>query len=137
MGTDIWINVERKSRRYKRYKYGKEYFFVGRYYIMFSFLASARSEFEALYPPRGLPEDMSKTTLRKYKEGESDYHTCSWLTTSEFRECIDHAKKAAEELKIKFSPQFDPRPDYERIYQYMKEGDEAGEPSRIVFWFDN
>lgn len=136
MGTDIWINVERKSRRYRRYKYGKEFFFARRYYILFGFLASARSEFEALYPPRGLPKDISKTTLRKYKDGEEDFHTCSWLTTSEFRECIDHANNTAEKLN-RINNQFDPRPDYERIYQCMKESEDEGEPARIVFWFDN
>lgn len=134
MGTDIWINIEYRSRKTKNYKYARE-FYGKRLYSVFGILAGARTDIEPIYPPRGLPNDVTRLTYRKYLNGEEDFHTASWLTSFEFRECLD----SVDEVIKNEEP--DTKKDwlrgYEKIYRYMKCYDDVGEPSRIVFWFDN
>ncbi len=135
MGTDIWIHIEYRSRKTKNYKYARE-FYGDRLYGVFGILAGERSEIEPIYPPRGLPNDITRLTYKKYKDDEPDFHTASWLTSSELRECLD----AVDEI-IKNEKRDNYNKDwlkcYEKIYRYMKYYDDVGEPSRMVFWFDN
>ena len=136
MGADIWIHVEHKPKDASWYAYGRE-FCVRRFYPLFGFMAGARSQYEPLFAPRGLPGDMSRTTCRKYKYGIPDFHTPSWLTVQEFKQCIDCAKAIAAAEGLCFSADYNPFEDYDMVYGYMERFDASGKDCRIVFWFDN
>ena len=135
MATDIWIHIEHRSRKRGKYVYDFEPD-RDRVYSLFGALAGTRGELEPLYEPRGLPEDITPETLAEYNLFEADAHTPSWLTTKELRECLDltikdYSDKYGEnEVKSWLK-------SYEWIYEYMKYSEDEGEPSRIVFWFDN
>ena len=135
MGTDIWIHIEYKCRKTKNYKHARE-FDGDRLYGLFGILAGARSEIEPIYPPRGLPDDVTRLTYKKYQDGEGDFHTASWLTASELRECLDSVDEIIKQEK-KDAYNKDWLKGYEKIYRYLKYYDDIGEPSRMVFWFDN
>ena len=150
MGTDIRIHVEYLDCKTKQYTHANEDFRRDRCYLLFDLLGGGRGNKNPLYYPRGLPGDLSDETLRCYKYGESEFHHASWLTTMEFRECLDAFYETPKEDNIPedLSQKLDSimhdlpsRPDpmicYEQIYCYMKSSDDDGEPSRIVFWFDN
>lgn len=89
-----------------------------------------------VFAPRGLPDDVTPETLEEYNLFKADAHTPSWLTTNNLRECLDLTIKeysdeyGEENVKSWLK-------SYEWIYDYMKYSDDEGEPSRIVFWFDN
>lgn len=138
MATDIWIHIEYKSRKNKKYKYAGE-FDGDRLYGVFGILAGARSAIEPLYPPRGLPGDVCESIYRAYKDFQSDAHTPSYLYTDELRECLDTVDEVIHEYYAKEDTIYDPDwlKTYEYIYSYMRTCDEEGEPARMVFWFDN
>lgn len=133
MATDIWIHVEHRSRN----KYVYDFEADGeRIYALFGALAGTRGTIDPIYDPRGLPDDVSPEVLEEYRLFEGDAHTPSWLTTIEFRKCLDltikvlSKKEDENNVKTWFQP-------YEKIYEYMKYCESEGESSRIVFWFDN
>ena len=138
MGTDIWIHIEYKSRKPNKYIHADFKPDKKRVYSLFGALAGASGDIAPIYEPRGLPDDITQKTWKEHKDGEGDFHTESWLTSQELRECIDLVIKewtskddtTIEETKDVLS-------SYERIYNYMKDSDDEEEPSRIVFWFDN
>ena len=133
MATDIWIHVEHRSRN----KYVYDFEADGeRIYALFGALAGTRGTIDPIYDPRGLPDYVSPEVLEEYRLFEGDAHTPSWLTTIEFRKCLDltikvlSKKEDENNVKTWFQP-------YEKIYEYMKYCESEGESSRIVFWFDN
>ena len=134
MATDIWIHIEHKSRKTNNYVY--DYEADGdRIYALFGALAGTRGSFY-LYDPRGLPKDISPEVLAEYQSWEEDAHTPSWLTTKELRKCLDMTiNELSKEYDIKEVKSW--LKSYEGIYEYMKYSEDEGEPSRIVFWFDN
>lgn len=134
MATDIWIHIEHKSRKTNKYVY--DYEADGdRIYALFGALAGLRGSFY-LYDPRGLPKDISPEVLKEYQSWGEDAHTPSWLTTEELRKCLDLTiKKLSKEYDMKEVKSW--LKNYEKIYEYMKYSEDEGEPSRIVFWFDN
>lgn len=86
MGTDIYIHIEHKSRKKKRFVYDFEA--EGeRAYLLFGVMAGIRGDYDALFEPRGLPKDVSSEIKEEYKEFGG--HTPSWLTTEEFFKCLD------------------------------------------------
>ncbi len=111
-----------------------------RYYPMFYAMAGIRRVpcFEQLFKPRELPGDITQLTYDRYIENKCEYHTRSWLTTEELKECIDSVKDIS--IRI-YHDDLQTVDDYLgvycRLYQYMKELEDRGEPARIVFWFDN
>ena len=133
MATDIWIHIEHKSRKTNKYVYDFEAD-GERIYALFGVLAGTRGSCEPIYEPRGLPDDITPKTLKIYKEFGVDAHTPSWLTTKELRECLDQTIKEYENGEEEIISWLKP---YENIYEYMKQSEDEGEPSRIVFWFDN
>ena len=139
MGTDIHIHVEylrRKKGKKPRWIHVNKDFEEYRNYQVFGILAGARSDIEPLFPPRGLPDDVSLETLRIHKDWEGDAHTESWLTTEEFGMCLN----ALEEIYKRRDPddyQDEWLKEYRLVHKYMKDSDDEGEPARIIFWFDN
>ena len=135
MATDIWIHIEHRSRKKNKYVYDFEAD-GERIYALFGALAGARGAIAPLYEPRGLPNDVSPEVLEEYRLFEGDAHTASWLNTEEIRRClyltITVLSKEEDEENVKTWLQA-----YEKIYEYMKYCDDEGEPSRMVFWFDN
>ncbi len=138
MATDIHIHVE-----YLRRKKGKkpcwidsgEEFDRERLYGVFGIMAGVRSDIMPLYPPRGLPDDITRETYKHYKDYEEDAHTESWLTTDEFSECLDAVDAIVRVRNPEVSDDW--LKSYRFIHKYMKDSDDEGEPARIIFWFDN
>lgn len=137
MGADIRIYMEYLERKSNKYKCIGE-FDGERLYGVFGIIAGVRSDIKPIYPPRGLPIDVNDSIYKKYT-GEPEYHTASWLSTSELRECLDAVyeifRKEDEEVGRTYDPDW--AKSYEQIYNYMKSSEEDGDPTRIVFWFDN
>lgn len=133
MGTDIHIHMEYRSRK-KQYRYGGKVY-GERLYGVFEVFAGVRLRDKPLFSPRGLPGDVTKAVLQAYKDWKPDNHHASWLTTAELRDCLDEAQKRL--VAVKEPADNDWLRPYERIYEYMMDYEKAGEPSRIVFWFDN
>ena len=132
MATDIWIHIEYHSKKKNKFVYAYEAD-GERIYPVLGALAGTRSYIEPIYEPRGLPEDVSRETLKEFNDFGADAHTPSWLITQEFRNCLDlvlqELQKEGNNLKtVKewLSP-------YEKIYDYMKSHEDDGEPCRIVF----
>ena len=135
MSTDIWIHLEHRSRKTDKYVYDFEVD-GSRIYALFGALAGARGDLNPPYPPRGLPDDITPETFNGYESFGDDAHTSSWLSTKEFRKCLDltidaYAKEHGQKSVMSWLK------TYEWIYEYMKYSEDVGEPSRIVFWFDN
>lgn len=134
MATDIHMHLEHKSRKTNKYVYDFEAD-GNRIYALFGALARVRGPFY-LYNQRGLPKDISPEVLAEYQSWGEDAHTPSWLTTNEFRKCLDLTiMKLSEEYDVKEVKSW--LKSYEWIYEYMKYCEDEGEQSRIVFWFDN
>ena len=135
MGTDIHIHIEHKSRKKKKYVYDFEAY-GERIYSLFGVLAGTRGDYEALYDPRGLPMDVSPEITEEYRTLGG--HTPSWLTTEEFGKCLDsYFEDCTKGAGNSEDYVRDWMSSYYKIYEYMKYSEEEGEPSRIVFWFDN
>ena len=135
MATDIWIHIEHRSKKSGKYVYDFEAD-GERIYALFGALAGTRGSIDPIYDPRGLPDEVSPEVLEEFRLFEGDAHTPSWLNTEEFRRCLDVTiktlSKKEDEKNVKTWLQA-----YEKIYEYMKYSEDEGEPSRIVFWFDN
>lgn len=139
MGTDIHIHLEyqqRKKGKKPRWMHVNKEFEEQRRYLMFGILAGARSDVEPLFPPRGLPDDITQKTLRDHDDWGGDAHTESWLTTEEFGMCLNTVEVIYKE-RYQDEYQEEWLEDYHHIYRYMKDSDDEGEPARIIFWFDN
>lgn len=138
MGTDIHIHVEylrRKKGKKPYWMHSGEEFCADRLYGVFGILAGLRSDINPLYPPRGLPGDITMETYRHYKDYDGEAHTASWLTTEEFGDCLDAVDVVVREQEPEASDDW--LKNYRLIHKYMKDSDDEGEPARIVFWFDN
>lgn len=149
MGTDIWVHAEYLNYRRRRYQHIDKEFLIYRSYLLFDILGCGRGRREPLYCQRGLPNDVTAKTYKEFKDGELDFHDASWLTTQEYRKCLDryceivNAKSGeAYEWRLDYiAPELEPDPkiiaDYERIYRCLKSSEDKGNPARVVFWFDN
>lgn len=135
MGTDIHMYIEHKSK--KTHKFVFDFGQWGeRIYNLFGTMAGTRGEYEAIYEPRGIPDDISPEVKEEYEiMWEGDAHTPSWLTTAEFRECLDLVIKHSDYNASNEIPSW--LKEYEWMYEFMKYNEEEGEPCRVVFWFDN
>ncbi len=121
--------MEYRSRKKKRYTYYDEYH-GERIYGLFEIMADVFIDTTPLFKSRGLPDDVTSQVLKLHKDFGGDRLVTSWLSTEEFRNCLDLAierySKDAPEGWLK---------DYELIYKYLKDSDNEDEPARIVFWF--
>lgn len=130
MSIDIIVFAEAKTG-----KTGKPYRFIeeldaDRNYNMFTAMGYKLADFKPLYEAKGLPGDVTKGVYLKYKKFGS-VRAPSWLTAQELLDCITFCEKLLDnEYDLEY---FD---SYRYIYKILKEYDDRGEPSRIVFWFD-
>ena len=137
MGADIHVHVEYYSSRKKSWIHSNVEFDTPRLYAMFSIMAYELSDIiRPLYRAKGLPGDITRQTYIEHRDYGGDAHTESWLTTDEFRECLDEVDSI---IRSNYPEHYDPEwlKEYELIYKYMKDSNDEGEPARIVFWFDN
>ena len=139
MGTDIHIYVENKHGR-KR----KSYHFMGsfdgdRIYGIFEALGVDMGVIKPLFEPRGLPGDVTNVVYKEYIDGKSDWHHASWLTTQELKECLLYAEQELKAYckRVGHEYQEDCTKSYWKVYAYAKDLEDPGEPSRIIYWFDN
>lgn len=135
MGTDIRIHMEYRHRKKKQYRYAGQFYgerLGGVYHVLMG--EWYEGEEKGPFPVRGLPGNVTRNVLEKYYVDKLDViHYASWLTTEEVRICLDEASKRYSE-DAGGDEWLQP---YEHIYSVMKDYEDAGEPCRIVFWFDN
>lgn len=130
---------------------------TSRNYKLFAVLANVRCYAnEALYPPRGMPDDADET-LRRVSEGV-DWHSHSWLTLNEFKACLHRVglypyKNTNSNAFYDWETisNYSDRPeDYTTVVNYCEEWilNENAEAMllnrsdiqpevRIIFWFDS
>ena len=132
MGISIVVHMEYRKRGKKQYLYAGR-FQADRYYVLFSLMAGYPSYAQPLYPARGIPGNVTKCVLEEYQSwkngGVAKY--ASWLTTDELEECVVEAHRLCGDETDDIWPE-----SYKEIFSYMKDYENAGEPCRIVFWFD-
>ena len=140
MATDIWIRLEYKQKVKNKYKYVyvPEMTQHGdRKYGLFAIMAGICWDYGVLYPVRGLPVDASPEIANEYNGAPTFFHHASWLSTEEFKNCLDRFVFFLTQDGIDPEEIEDSLKNYMNIYRYMKSWDEDGESVRIVFWFDN
>jgi hypothetical protein len=121
MGCDIHLYWESKDYYSNEWTLRKK-LEGDRDYFLFSLMAGVRNYYGAmpnLFPPRGIPQDVSLETLaeysvpynQRYEQNESqhwelgpyrrmthpDWHSASWLTRSEVAEVVEAHRKAWDE----------------------------------------
>ena len=139
MATDIWIHLEyKKSLNSDKWEHMTEPWGDRLYYIFGALVGERHPELEHI-PARGLPDNISDITLEKFKDGEGDFHTPSWVTAEELLHSINVADEA---IKIIYSEEgIEYKPNwcrfYQELYDIMATYDAIGKPARMVFWFDN
>ena len=129
MGVNIEIYAEARTG-----KKGKPYRFIGelnadRSYYMFTAMGYKLADFRPLYEAKGLPGDVTKVVYLEYKKYDC-FHTPSWLTAQELMDCITFCENLLDESDL---VSFD---SFRKIHDILKEYDDRGETSRIIFWFD-
>lgn len=136
MGCDIHLYVERKNRDAERYnpvcRFG-----IGRDYHLFALIAGVRNwnKWDVPYPPRGFPDNATYEAKDEYNQIEygkaipnPDWHTPSWLITSEMKRVLELYKEVSSEKNEDLLILCDLLESIEQ--HYMTD-------ARVVFWFDN
>lgn len=166
MGCDIHMFIEKRLSATDEWKldenhvksiedgvtYITEVSGTHRHYRLFGILAGVRGG-GCLYPPRGMPKDVSSDLVKNEEEHYYDEHHRSWLTLSEFKQCLLAAGYCLEDSKSTdafCSDRFDDQIDYVTIVNYCEEwvANEKAEAIllnrtdilpevRLIFWFDN
>ena len=106
-------------------------------YGLFAIMAGICWDYGTLYPVRGLPVDASPEIANEYNADSTFFHHASWLSTEEFKNCLDKFTFYLTQRGVEPSEIEDRLKNYMSIYRYMQSSDADGEPARIVFWFDN
>ncbi len=167
MGCDIHMFIEKRLRSTDPWQldehhvkepdesYLKETSCTGRNYEMFGAMAGVRRPDNAIFEERGIPSDVSPE-LKEEASGP-DWHSHSWLTPEEFKQCLDKCDYSVHDTystEAFYDGPWDKGPgDYTPIYRYCmkwleehavdnillgREKDPAYSPEiRLVFWFDN
>lgn len=131
MGISITVFAEaRTGKKGRPYRYIDE-LDAERNYFMFTAMGYELADFKPLYEAKGLPGDVTKIVYLEYKKYDC-FHTPSWLTAQELMDCIMFCESLLDDNESDLGL-FD---SYRKIYEMLKEYDDRGEPSRIVFWFD-
>ena len=138
MGVAIYIHIEYRHRRKKKYYHSNEEYLIPRYIYLFRALGLPSKFGTPLYPCRGLPGNVTTETFNDYNCDKPDFHHASWLYTHEFQEYIDYVRDELTKSQQDYNDEEDELlQEYQNLCNIMKEGDADGEPARIVFWFDN
>ena len=166
MGCDIHVYIEKRLKTDDPWQMDENHTLdkdghidqvtaTGRNYQLFGRLAGVRSN-SGKHEPRGLPKDCT-TELKEEAQGP-DWHNHSWLTLSEFKECLTEVDYKFDECKSteafydwnsgrdwKDLPE-----DYTTLVNYCEQwiANELAEAHllnrsdvcpevRFIFWFDN
>ncbi len=133
MGCDIHIHFEIKvDDEWLHYSAPR----IDRDYDLFEKMAGVRGSVEnAIVAPKGMPDNVSKTTLMEFRWLGSDGHTFSWLNKKEIRElCYLYTETIAEsweQIGYLFGN------DWKFFDEYRKDYPPEIQDIRLVFWFDN
>lgn len=140
MGCDIHLHVEVKIKgKWEHYNHPH----INRNYDLFSMMAGVRQYATTPTPisqPRGLPGDVSTTTLFDCVYDGSDGHSHSWLSSLQAgavqnwykREVDSDAPPLFGYLFGNYIDSYIENPkDGERLFQM------GFSDARVVFWFDN
>lgn len=144
MGCDINLHVEikisSKLNEWIHYSHPR----VSRSYTLFSILAGVRNEennIDAIFKPRGIPEDISDVTRIDFNQTGDDQGSASYLSPDELLKCMD------------FFEELFPGQEYKKgsvhesfgflfggnIWHFNKFKDDFPEElidARVVFWFE-
>lgn len=123
---------------------------IARYYFMFERLAGVRGDVaNAMFPPRGLPDDLSETVKFAARYMERDAHTHSWLNSKEIVDFNDWGEKYLEcspKNKYLFNGRWDMEIEwgcylfgnsFAGFEKYPDARPKGLLDLRLVFWFDN
>jgi len=142
MGCDIHLHVEVKhvDKGWLHYAHPK----IERWYELFAKMAGVRNydnDVEPLYPPRGLPNDISEVTRLCYEWEVDDAHSMSWLGRKEIailNEFISkhplNSKRSWEDFDTRCGYLFGNSLAFKDTDEYKPEW---LKDCRVVFWFDN
>jgi len=167
LGCDIHMFIEKRLRKEDDWQTDDNHVLdndgrltevttTNRDYRLFGILANVRTG-GAIYPIRGIPEDLSPLILEESKG--SDYHSHQWLTLYEFKKCLRAAKYDLTANKnsgafydwTQEPAGWEGLPEsYTAVVNYCEEWIEnetaeaqllnrtdAQPEVRIIFWFDN
>ncbi len=133
MGCDIHahfeIKVDNEWLHYSAPRFERDY-------NLFEKMAGVRGLSEnAISPPKGLPDDISKTVLLNCKWMGSDGHSHSWLNKKEIREL--YAFHAKDFISIWEQWGYLGGSGWECFDEYKEDYPAEIQDIRLVFWFDN
>ena len=155
MGCDIHAHIEYKELGDPVFSWFTSPH-LGQDYLLFALLANVRKqwvaehlgfEVEALFAPRGLPNDMSYNTKRGHNgcadwnpdtrtwELEESYFGRSWLSTEEFRIVLEAYFHTLEDSIENYKAQHGVEWGVE--LRATLKAMEVLPNARLVFWFDN
>lgn len=116
---------------------------IDRDYSLFEKMAGVRGDVnEAIALPRGLPNDVTKSTALDVKYWNGDAHSESWLSSKEMVELITWWEDQYKNWAIKREVVTEAigylyGNDWDSFYQYRDSYPEWVQDFRLVFWFDN
>lgn len=135
MGCDVHCYIEVKDRWGNWYLLNQPR--VQRDYGLFEKMAGVRGEIEnAIFPPRGLPKQLSIVVTAEDAHWGVDGHSHSWFTMEE----MDRIEKWYKKYRLKYSDDY-VWPVFGFLFGNGFDSKESLiEPfvdCRMVFWFDN
>jgi len=123
---------------------------IRRNYRLFAKMANVRNYYEEdddfippIAYPRGLPADVTKTTLIHSQYWSVDGHSYSWLSSREVKELLEFHKELTiaalgSAWRINFEEWFYLFGNsYDCFWEYRGDYPDFLEDFRLVFWFDN
>lgn len=136
MGCDIHAHFEIKvDGEWLHYSQPK----IKRSYALFEKMAGVRGDVEnALCAPRGLPNDISKTTEICANYDDVDGHTHSWIGADEVAEVISFIEKQSGVFSVEadgWGYMFGN--GWDAFSKYRNDCPDFLQDIRLVFWFDN
>lgn len=117
---------------------------IKRHYKVFEKMAGVRGDIaNAISPPKGLPNDISLITKIDSKCYDSNGHSHSWLSSTEFKQLYEYQKQHYILSGMDWM-KFDSE-QYGYLFSNGFESFESGakgypkeiQDFRLVFWFDN
>lgn len=137
MGVDLRFHVETKiNGRWEHYNCGTAF----RSYEFFDRIFTIEDEGKAMFPAKGLPDDISEVTKVSFERNDDGNFGMTWLTPDELNEVLesidrDFVPEMGKIIKDRFGYLFN-----NWLWSFEKHrGDYPAkiESVRIIIWFDN